>query len=192
MRQLETDRPGQPALVHSDLRVIAEDGHEIAPSMARYQGLQTGLDSLAAQALSNTLTGCTSLMNRELLETGLPVPAEAIMHDWWLSMVASALGSRTYLDQALIDYRQHERNAIGAKAKDENPKEKSFWRRLQGFLDHRHRVIFALNARQAAAFLRRYRSRLSVRQSMVLRAVRLLAVPLPPMQRLIYRGLRRL
>lgn len=74
MRQLEHHHPGQPALVHSDLRVIADDGREIAPSMARYQGLQVGRPSLAAQALSNTLTGCTSLMNRELLELGLPVP----------------------------------------------------------------------------------------------------------------------
>jgi glycosyltransferase involved in cell wall biosynthesis len=192
MQRLEQDRPGQPALVHSDLRVIADDGHEIAPSMARYQGLQVGRPSLAAQALSNTLTGCTSLMNRELLETGLPVPAEAIMHDWWLSLVASALGSRTYLDRALIDYRQHERNTIGAKAKDENPREKRFLKRLAGFFDQRHRQIFGLNARQADAFLRRYRKQLSIGQTMTLRCVKLLAWPIPPMQRSIFLILRKL
>lgn len=192
MHQLEQEHPGQPALVHSDLRVIADDGREIAPSMARYQGLQVGRPSLAAQALSNTLTGCTSLMNRELLELGLPVPREAIMHDWWLSMVASALGSRTYLDRALIDYRQHERNAIGAKAKDDNPREKRFLKRLAGFFDQRHRQIFGLNARQAGAFLRRYRKQLSVGQAMTLRGVKLLAWPIPPMQRSIFLLLRRL
>ena len=192
MRQLEQARPGQPALVHSDLRVIADDGSEIAPSMARYQGLQVGRPSLAAQALSNTLTGCTSLMNRELLELGLPVPPEAIMHDWWLSLVASALGSRTYLDRALIDYRQHERNAIGAKAKDDNPREKRFLKRLAGFFDQRHRTIFGLNARQAGAFLHRYRRRLSLKQTMTLRCVQLLAWPIPPMQRSIFLILRRL
>jgi glycosyltransferase involved in cell wall biosynthesis len=68
IRRLEQAHPGQPALVHSDLRVIAEDGREIAPSMARYQGLQTQRSGFAAQLLSNTLTGCTSLMNRALLE----------------------------------------------------------------------------------------------------------------------------
>ena len=192
MRQLELARPGQPALVHSDLRVIADDGREIAPSMARYQGLQVGRPSLAAQALSNTLTGCTSLMNRELLELGLPVPPEAIMHDWWLSLVASALGSRTYLDRALIDYRQHERNAIGAKAKDDHPREKRFLKRLAGFFDQRHRTIFGLNARQAGAFLRRYRSQLNIGQTMTLRCVQLLAWPIPPMQRSIFLILRRL
>lgn len=192
MQRLEQDHPGRPALVHSDLRVIADDGSEIAPSMARYQGLQVGRSSLAAQALSNTVTGCTSLMNRALLETGLPVPAEAIMHDWWLSLVASALGSRTYLDCALIDYRQHERNAIGAKAKDDNPREKRFFKRLAGFFDQRHRQIFGLNARQADAFLRRYRPRLSIAQTMTLRCVKLLAWPIPPMQRSIFLILRKL
>lgn len=192
MQRLEQEHLGAPALVHSDLRVIADDGREIAPSMARYQGLQTGRPSLAAQALSNTLTGCTSLMNRALLETGLPVPAEAIMHDWWLSLVASALGVRTYLDRALIDYRQHEHNAIGAKAKDEHPREKRLLKRLAGFFDQRHRQIFGLNARQAGAFLRRYRRRLTLRQALTLRCVQLLAWPIPPMQRSIYLVLRRL
>src|SRR3990167_993686 len=63
IRELEAQHPGLPALVHSDLRVINEDGGEIAPSMARYQGLQVQRSGFAAQLLSNTLTGCTSLMN---------------------------------------------------------------------------------------------------------------------------------
>ncbi|MCB2017041.1 MAG: glycosyltransferase family 2 protein [Hydrogenophaga sp.] len=192
IKRLERAHPGRPALIHSDLRVISDDGREIAPSMARYQGLRTAHSGLAAQALSNTVTGCTSLMNRQLLELGLPVPAEAIMHDWWLSMVASALGARTYLDQALIDYRQHERNAIGAKSKDENPREKRLLKRLAGFFDQRHRQIFDLNARQAGAFLRRYRKQLSIGQTMILRAITLLAWPIPPLQRSIYLVLRRL
>jgi hypothetical protein len=192
MRRLELEQKGQPALVHSDLRVIDDSGREIAPSMARYQGLQVGRPSLAAQALSNTLTGCTSLMNRELLTLGLPIPPEAIMHDWWLSMVASALGTRSYLDRALMDYRQHERNAIGAKAKDDNPREKRFFKRLAGFFDQRHRQIFGLNARQARAFLQRYHQRLSVAHRMTLRCVMLLAWPIPPLQRSIFLILRKL
>lgn len=192
LQRLEAKNPGTPALVHSDLRVIADNGAVIAPSMARYQGLRTDRDSLAAQALSNTVTGCTSLMNRRLLEASLPVPPEAIMHDWWISMVASALGVRTYLDQPLIDYRQHEANAIGAKAKDDNPREKRLFKRLAGFFDQRHRQIFGLNARQAGAFLHRFRRQLTLRQTMTLRCVQLLVWPIPPLQRSLYLLLRRL
>lgn len=189
IRSLEQAHPGAPALVHSDLRVIKEDGQEIAPSMARYQGLRTDLSSLAAQLLSNTLTGCTSLMNRALLEKALPVPPEAIMHDWWLSLVASALGSRRYLDQALIDYRQHASNAIGAKAQDQPVAFKTILHRL---FDDRHGEIFRLNARQAGGFLKHYGAEMTVGQRWTTWLASQLALPFPPIQRLIYRLLRRL
>jgi glycosyltransferase involved in cell wall biosynthesis len=189
IRSLEQARPGAPALVHSDLRVIEEDGREIAPSMARYQGLRPDLSSLSAQLLSNTLTGCTSLMNRALLEKALPVPPEAIMHDWWLSLVASALGSRRYLDQALIDYRQHASNAIGAKAQDKPVAFKTILHRL---FDDRHGEIFRLNARQASGFLARFGPELTTRQRWTTWLASQLALPFPPLQRLVYRVLRRL
>jgi glycosyltransferase involved in cell wall biosynthesis len=189
IQRLELAHPGQPALVHSDLRVIAEDGREIAPSMARYQGLQTQRSGFAAQLLSNTLTGCTSLLNRALLEKGLPVPPEAIMHDWWLSLVASSLGCRTYLDIPLIDYRQHASNAIGAKAQDKPVVFRSIIHRV---FDDRHGDIFRLNARQAAAFLECFRPELTARQRFTLWLASHLALPVPPLQRLLYRVLRRL
>ena len=189
IQSLERAHPGQPALVHSDLRVISESGDEIAPSMSRYQGLQPQHSRLAAQVLSNTLTGCTSLMNRSLLETGLPVPEEAIMHDWWLSLVASAIGQRTYLDQALIDYRQHASNAIGAKAQDAPVAYRTILHRL---FDDRHSEIFQLNARQAGAFLARFKDRLNVKQRLVLWLASHLDIPFPPLQRLTYRLLRKL
>jgi len=75
------------------------------------------------------------------------------MHDWWLSLVASALGSRQYLDQSLIDYRQHASNAIGAKAQDKPVAFKTIVHRL---FDDRHGEIFRLNARQARGFLARF------------------------------------
>jgi hypothetical protein len=123
-------------------------------------------------------------MNRALLETGLPVPPEAIMHDWWLSMVASALGSRRYLDQALIDYRQHASNAIGAKAQDKPVAFRTIFHRL---FDNRHGEIFRLNAQQAGAFLAVYQDRLSFQQRITLRMAKALAWPFPPVQRLMYR-----
>lgn len=187
LEALERAHPGLPALVHSDLRVVAQDGTLIAPSMARYQGLQTSRESLAAQLLSNTLTGCTSLMNRSLIEASLPIPPEAIMHDWWLSLVASAWGAREYIDSSLIDYRQHAGNAIGAKERVVIPVRK--WR-IQRLFDNRHAEIFRLNGQQAAIFLKCYGPRLSLRNRAALWTVQCLAVPFPPLQRVIFRLLR--
>lgn len=187
LEALERAHPGVPAVVHSDLRVVAQDGTLIAPSMARYQGLQTHRQSLAAQLLSNTLTGCTSLMNRHLIEASLPIPPQAIMHDWWLSLVASAWGVREYIDTSLIDYRQHASNAIGAKERVVAPVRK--WR-IQRLFDNRHAEIFRLNGQQAAIFLKCYGSRLSLRNRAALWTVQCLAVPFPPLQRVIFRLLR--
>ena len=157
--------------------------------MARYQGLRTQDQAFNAQLLSNTLTGCTSLFNRRLVELSLPIPADAIMHDWWLSLVASAFGVRAYIDQALIDYRQHGSNAIGAKAVESKPL--SRWR-LKRWMDNRHAHIFDLNARQAGAFLKRYPAMLSLRQNFVLWTARGLALPVPLVQRVIYHLLRKI
>lgn len=189
LAQLEAADPNKPALVHSDLRVVTEDGATIAPSMARYQGLRTQDQAFNAQLLSNTLTGCTSLFNRRLVEMSLPIPADAIMHDWWLSLVASAFGVRAYIDQALIDYRQHASNAIGAKAVESKPL--SRWR-LKRWMDNRHAHIFDLNARQATAFLKRYGKQLTIRQRLVLWTARCLALPVPLAQRVIYHLLRKI
>lgn len=185
---LEKTHPGLPALVHSDLRVVAEDGTQIAPSMARYQGLQFQQHGFAAQLLSNTLTGCTALLNRRLVEISLPIPPDAIMHDWWLSLVVSAWGVRDYVDQPLIDYRQHNGNAVGAKELVREPLKHSRWKRL---FDNRHAEIFQLNARQASAFLKRYRSQLRVHRRLLLWTARCLAIPFPPLQRILYRLLRK-
>ena len=189
LEALERKHPELPALVHSDLRVVSEDGSMIAPSMARYQGLRTQDEGFNAQLLSNTLTGCTCLMNRRLIEASLPIPTDAIMHDWWLSLVVSAFGARAYIDKPLIDYRQHASNTIGAKALTGKPLNRS---RIKRWLDNRHAAIFALNARQASAFLKRYSKVLSIRQRCVLWASLGLHVPYPPVQRVVYHLLRKI
>lgn len=187
--ELEAGEAGMPALVHADLRLVAEDGREIAPSMARYQGLQVHRPQLAAQLLSNTVTGCTSVMNLALIRRTLPIPPEAIMHDWWLSLVASAFGRRAYIDRAVIDYRQHQANTIGAKKKDQPVVYRTILHRI---FDDRHAEIFRLNARQARAFLARYGHELSPRQALAARITGWLDGPPAPVQRFLYRVLRHL
>lgn len=38
-----------------------------------------------------------------------------LMHDWWLALIAAAMGRAVFLDRATIDYRQHGGNVVGAK-----------------------------------------------------------------------------
>lgn len=187
MRRLENGHAHVPALVHSDLRVVDDEGHVIASSMAAYQGLRPDRDSFAAQLISNTVTGCTAMMNRALLERSTPVPPECIMHDWWISLVASAFGKRAYLQQSLLDYRQHANNTIGAKEWVKPVARRHFISRI---LDDRHHEVFMANAEQATAFSRHFAGQLSLSQRVVLAMARGLAVHYAPFQRVLFRVLR--
>jgi glycosyltransferase involved in cell wall biosynthesis len=187
MRELEQDAPQTPALVHSDLRVVDEAGLTIAPSMAAYQGLRPDRDSFAAQLMSNTVTGCTALLNRALLARSTPVPPESIMHDWWISLVASAFGRRVYLQEALVDYRQHANNTIGAKEWIKPVARRHFIARI---LDDRHHEVFMANAAQARAFARHFDRQIGLYQRLALVLARGLAVHWAPFQRVMFRLLR--
>ncbi|HEX5739873.1 MAG TPA: glycosyltransferase family 2 protein [Hydrogenophaga sp.] len=187
MCRLEQGDTHLPVLIHSDLRVVDDQGQVIAPSMAAYQGLRPDRDSFAAQLISNTVTGCTAMMNRALMERSTPVPPECIMHDWWISLVASAFGKRTYLPQSLLDYRQHANNTIGAKEWVKPVARRYFISRI---LDDRHHEQFVANARQATAFSKHFAGQLSLRQRMLLAMAGGLAVHCAPFQRVLFRVLR--
>lgn len=105
-----------PLLVHTDLKVINAQGEVLAPSFWKYQNLDPNFSTLFNRLLvQNVVTGCTVMVNRALLERALPIPTEAIMHDWWLGLVAAAFGKVGYVPEATILYRQHGANHTGAK-----------------------------------------------------------------------------
>lgn len=157
----ERDRPGSPLLVHADLRVVDREGAVIAPSFMAYQGLNPARKDFQSQLSSNTVTGCTALMNMPLLEQALPIPQEAMMHDWWLSLVASAFGELIFIERPLVEYRQHGGNTIGAQRHEGW---RWSWRLLARLWRRRDPVSEALlvaSADQAATFEARFAERLT-------------------------------
>ena len=117
--------PDVPRLVHHDLAVVDMKLKEIHPSFVSMMGLSPADQANPQRLLSrNEVTGCAMACNRALLEIALPLPAEAIMHDWWLALCAAYFGTLAFLPQQLVQYRQHGHNVIGAK---------SFWHGLNPF-----------------------------------------------------------
>ncbi len=106
-----------PCLVHHDLRVVDENLQVIEDSYWAMMKLQPA-DARDPQRLlsRNEVTGCALACNRELLEIALPIPPEAIMHDWWLALCAGWFGAIAPIPETLVEYRQHGANAIGAKS----------------------------------------------------------------------------
>lgn len=117
IRRLE-EQHGQeiPLLVHSDLKVVGADLGEWHPSFMKYQALDSRFGrSLNRLLIQNVVTGCASLCNKRLIELARPVPEAARMHDWWLALVAAALGKIGFVDEPTVLYRQHDSNTLGAK-----------------------------------------------------------------------------
>ena len=172
MKCEQASSPDLPLLVHSNLRVVHSNGNETAPSFMTYQGLDPRRVSLGAQLVSNTVTGCTSLLNMALLRRALPVPKEAVMHDWWLSLVAAAFGRLCYIDRPLVDYRQHGRNTIGAKAFVASGLNRSSLRKIFTFsVPAETQALFTDVAAQADIFYKRFHNQLSNRQKWIVRQV---------------------
>lgn len=78
--------------------------------------------------INNFATGCTTVINRELLElySSLKRPKNAVMHDWWLYCLANYFGTVIYDSNAYILYRQHENNVYGARMLTKLAKIKNF------------------------------------------------------------------
>jgi len=101
----------QPLLVYSDVRVIDASGALLAPSwwaQERRSGVPKGLLHLAVR---NQAMGCTMLLNKACVNAALPIPPQAIFHDWWLAMVACREGQLLRLPQATLSHRRHGANA---------------------------------------------------------------------------------
>lgn len=104
---------GDNLLIHSDARLIDQDGKELADSFSRHSRKMTLPRSLTEACLNGSVTGCTTLLRRELLDMALPIPQGVYVHDKWLGLIAFMEGRFAYLDEALIGYRQHTGNSIG-------------------------------------------------------------------------------
>lgn len=117
MKELEASRSSEsPLLVHTDLSVVDGNLTVLSPSFWKY----THMNLLKGQTLNrllmqNVVTGCATMINLPLLKLAYPIPEKAVMHDWWVALVASACGTMAALQEPTIKYRQHGKNSLGAK-----------------------------------------------------------------------------
>jgi glycosyltransferase involved in cell wall biosynthesis len=70
--------------------------------------------SFANALVQNIVLGCTVVLNRaarDLLIGHWPV--ECVMHDAWIYLVVAGCGTVVYDPEVVVDYRQHDANAVG-------------------------------------------------------------------------------
>ena len=92
MQKTETAAKGEPVAVHTDLTVVDENLQTVQHSLHKSQLLpqNANLTNILAQ---NPAVGCTMLINKPLKKLMLPMPKEAVMHDFWAAVLAEILGN---------------------------------------------------------------------------------------------------
>lgn len=103
-----------PVLLYSDLVVVDAQLNEISSSFWSYQGIVAKKNALHDLLISNVVTGCACAFNRKAAEESIPVPPEAMMHDWWFALVCSRFGRIIPIPERTVLYRQHQHNTLGA------------------------------------------------------------------------------
>jgi glycosyltransferase involved in cell wall biosynthesis len=63
---------------------------------------------------SNYARGCTMVFNNLLLKKIKIDQNNAIMHDWWLILIAFMCGNVIYIESCYVKYRVHENNFVGS------------------------------------------------------------------------------
>ncbi len=107
-----------PLLVHTDLKVTDAVLTLVAESFWKYQNVDSNQKNFNNFLVNNNITGCTMMINRTLAILSQPIPTEAIMHDWWIALTASAFGYIDCINIPTILYRQHGKNDTGASRYD--------------------------------------------------------------------------
>lgn len=106
-----------PTLAFSDLSVVDQSLNVMAPSFYREIRARPGVLRFGTLLVENAVPGCAMVFDRSLLDIYRQIDqphAEAIMHDWWIMLIAFAFGSPVYVPGSLVLYRQHSTNALGS------------------------------------------------------------------------------
>jgi glycosyltransferase involved in cell wall biosynthesis len=165
-KRIEAERKtNTPVLVFSDLTLIGENNQTLASSMWKMMHVNPRRVSLGSLLVQNLVSGCTILANRSLLRQALPIPEDAVMHDFWFGLVAAAFGVIHPLYEATVRYRQHQGNAVGSGG-------------VRGAADALMRVTddqrfkegIDASRRQSEAFASRYSNELTPHQKAILQA----------------------
>ena len=111
---IENERFDGPILITTDAKLIDDRGCVIGESLRK--NLKQPVCNLVSPEYliaQNILPGCTFLLNRSAVNLVLPISANSVMHDWWISSLCTLYGRVVYIDEPLHYYRLHSSNLVG-------------------------------------------------------------------------------
>ncbi len=103
---------GSHLLIYSDSELIDENDAPLHKKMSDIKN-QIAYDNCLMYTIGAWAPGHTFLFKKELLDRCIPFPT-IVTHDFWIGFVATCYSPIQYLPEPLVQYRQHNYNAIGA------------------------------------------------------------------------------
>lgn len=114
LEKLDEEKLRKPLLIHSNSFVCDEKLNILKKNF---------VDSKAALQYGENryfftyfVQGSTTLINRNLIDLGLPFLKSVTLHDRYFHLLVEFFGKRVFIDESLTKYRQHKNNEIGAKS----------------------------------------------------------------------------
>lgn len=90
--------------------------------------IRTYRSGVVANWWKNSFTGCCMAFRRKVLDKALPFPKNLPMHDQWLGLVAEKNFKVKFIDEPLVEYRQHSSNATHIEKSPAGVLQKIKWR----------------------------------------------------------------
>ena len=163
IEQSFADNPSA-GLVFSDAEIVDENLNAVGKRMwdevgfdAHKQKLIRTGRSLEVLIYGWTVTGATMAFRSEFAKLALPIPTNIEMiHDGWIALTIAAVAEVVFIPEPLVQYRQHERQQIGAPKRQHAAQSQ---RGLQGFetalrrrnsTSELHAILSALEERLSA------------------------------------------
>ncbi len=100
-------------LIHSDAILLDKNKTNVLKqSFISKKALKKGINNVF---FNYFVQGATILISNEIKNFILPFPQEVYLHDRYIHLMSELFFERVFINQALIYYRQHDNNQIGAK-----------------------------------------------------------------------------
>lgn len=118
LSDLNSDGMESEALVaYSDLAVVDSRLETIAVSFMGQMRTDPFKVTFFSTLVENSVPGCSMLLSRHTIDLFRSFEGslkQAIMHDWWLLLIAQGFGRAVFVPEPLVLYRQHESNTLGS------------------------------------------------------------------------------
>ena len=104
-------------LIVSDCKVVDINDQVLYRS---FYSLNRSGPGFIKNLMHNSYLGCCLAFKKQVLEYALPFPKKIPMHDWWIGLIGEAHFKTRFLDESLVRYRRHGKNASPTAEKSQN------------------------------------------------------------------------